>query len=235
MKITNQITRYYILFYALYSMTQRIIPISVFCVGPLAGILYKLIVGVGGCLALVYLVSGFKKWKMNSLFALLGGFILVLCITTLLNRSYNFFDNVLGVITFGVQLILFFSYYHMTEKKEFSFTIQLTAVASSILWNICCAISLAQYLLNLQYRIFKFTDCIFMRDRHRIFLCITAYLSSLYRRRKNVGQTFSSLCSTKPCAFFGWNDCCLFSALLSDAEYRQTDGAAAQRNRPCPR
>ena len=45
MKITNQITRYYILFYALYSMTQRIIPISVFCVGPLAGILYKLIVG----------------------------------------------------------------------------------------------------------------------------------------------------------------------------------------------
>ena len=89
---------------------------------------------------------------MNSLFALLGGFILVLCITTLLNRSYNFFDNVLGVITFGVQLILFFSYYHMTEKKEFSFTIQLTAVASSILWNICCAISLAQYLLNIQYR-----------------------------------------------------------------------------------
>ena len=152
MKITNQITRYYILFYALYSMTQRIIPISVFCVGPLAGILYKLIVGVGGCLALVYLVSGFKKWKMNSLFALLGGFILVLCITTLLNRSYNFFDNVLGVITFGVQLILFFSYYHMIEKKEFSFTIQLTAVASSILWNICCAISLAQYLLDIQYR-----------------------------------------------------------------------------------
>lgn len=152
MKITNQITRYYILFYALYSMTQRIIPISVFCVGPLAGILYKLIVGVGGCLALVYLISGFKKWKMNSLFALLGGFTLVLCITTLLNRSYNFFDNVLGVITFGVQLILFFSYYHMTEKKEFSFTIQLTAVASSILWNICCAISLAQYLLDIQYR-----------------------------------------------------------------------------------
>lgn len=152
MKITNQITRYYILFYALYSMTQRIIPISVFCVGPLAGILYKLIVGVGDCLALVYLVSGFKKWKMNSLFALLGGFTLVLCITTLLNRSYNFFDNVLGVITFGVQLILFFSYYHMTEKKEFSFTIQLTAVASSILWNICCAISLAQYLLDIQYR-----------------------------------------------------------------------------------
>lgn len=239
---------------------------------------------------------------MNSLFALLGGFTLVLCITTLLNHRYNFFDNVLGVITFGVQLILFFSYYHMTEKKEFSFTIRLTAVISSILWSICCAISLAQYLLDIQYRtlnpignivrqgivdgrlfgifsdpklcrfyilfsvdaafihfllpkkpnspylyrnqcraqycvyrIFKFTDCIFMRDRHRIFLCITAYLPPLYRRRKNVGQTFSSLCSTKPCAFFGWNDCCLFSALLSDAEYRQTDGAAAQRNRPCPR
>lgn len=64
MKITNQITRYYILFYALYSMTQRIIPISVFCVGPLAGILYKLIVGLGGCLALVYLVSGFKKERI---------------------------------------------------------------------------------------------------------------------------------------------------------------------------
>ena len=78
MKITNQITRYYILFYALYSMTQRIIPISVFCVGPLAGILYKLIVGVGGCLALAYLILGFKHWKMNSLFALLGGFTLVL-------------------------------------------------------------------------------------------------------------------------------------------------------------
>lgn len=64
MKITNQITRYYILFYALYSMTQRIIPISVFCVDSLAGILYKLIIGVGGCLALAYLILGFKHWKM---------------------------------------------------------------------------------------------------------------------------------------------------------------------------
>lgn len=152
MKITNQITRYYILFYALYSMTQRIIPISVFCVGPLAGILYKLIVAVGGCLALVYLIAGLKKWKMNSLFALLGGFTLILCITTLLNHRYNFFDNVLGVITFGIQLILFFSYYRMTERNEFSFTIQITAVLSSILWSICCAISLAQYLLDVQYR-----------------------------------------------------------------------------------
>lgn len=152
MKITNQITRYYILFYALYSMTQRIIPISVFCVGTLAGILYKLIVAAGGCLALAYLISGLKKWKMNSLFAVLGGFTLILCITTLLNHSYNFFDNVLGVITFGIQIILFFSYYHMTERKEFSFTMQLTAVVSSILWTVCCAISLAQYLLDIQYR-----------------------------------------------------------------------------------
>ena len=235
---------------------------------------------------------------MNSLFALLGGFILVLCITTLLNRSYNFFDNVLGVITFGVQLILFFSYYHMTVffynstycrriehplehllcnfpcPVPFGYSVphfksywKYRATGNcrwQTIWYLlrskfCCFYFLfsadaacihfllpknpdSPYLYRNQrraqyciYRIFKFTDCIFMRDRHRIFLCITAYLPSLYRRRKNVGQTFSSLCSTKPCAFFGWNDCCLFSALLSDAEYRQTDGAAAQRNRPCPR
>ncbi|MGN1206478.1 MAG: O-antigen ligase family protein [Eubacterium sp.] len=151
MKITNQLTRYYILFYALYSMTQRIIPISVFCVGPLAGILYKLIVAAGGCLALSYLILGFRRWRMNSVFFLLGGFIAVLCITTLLNHKYNLSDNILGVITFVIQLILFFSYYHMAEKVEFSFTIQLTAIVSSILWSICCFISLTQYVRNIQY------------------------------------------------------------------------------------
>lgn len=152
MKITNQITRYYILFYALYSMTQRIIPISVLCVGPLAGILYKMIIAVGGCLALAYLILGFRRWKMNAVFALLGGFTVILCVTTLLNYHYNFFDNILGVITFGIQIILFFSYYHMTEKNEFSFTIQLTALISGLLWTVSCGISLAQYLLDIQYR-----------------------------------------------------------------------------------
>lgn len=152
MKITNQITRYYILFYAIYSMTQRIIPISTFCIGTLANILYKLIIVGAGCLALAYVIQGFRKWKMNSLFALLGGFLLVLCLSTLINREYLFFDNVLGVMTFAVQVILFFGYYHMVSKKEFSFTIQITALISSILWNVACVISLVQYIMDIQYR-----------------------------------------------------------------------------------
>ncbi len=157
--------------------------------------------------------------------------------------------------------------------------------------NICCAISLAQYLLDIQYRTLNpigntvrqgivdgrlfgiFSDpnfaafyflfsadaaCIhFLLPKNRIlriyigisavlniayivfsnsrtvFLCVigTVFFFVLlltYRRYIADGRTsvkrFLSLCNTKPCAFFGWNDCCLFSALLSDAEYRQTDG-----------
>ncbi len=148
----NQLTYIYIVFYALYSLSTRIVPIAVLCQGTVAGLLYKAVV-LGGCmLAACTLLQIYRKVKGNVLLYLLGGFVIILGISTLSNLKYGFIDNALGVITFVTQLIVFYFLPITMPTELIHKCIRHIGLFGSILWTPACIISLYQYVCNITYR-----------------------------------------------------------------------------------
>ena len=104
----QQIICCYIIFYALYSISTRFVPTTVLWEGPAADILYKFIVIGGGILSLFCLYILRNSRRPDAQTILLGVFILVLGISSLLNYKYELAGNILGLVTFASQLILFY-------------------------------------------------------------------------------------------------------------------------------
>lgn len=152
--IINRITFWYVIFYALYSISTRFMPTAILCEGPLAGILYKTVIIGGGILALLFLYSLMDILKKPdiSLF-LLGGFIIILGISTILNYKYELTENILGMATFTSQLIVFYFLPVLMPKEQLIKCIKRTALFTSILWTMGCIGSLYQYIENIHYTV----------------------------------------------------------------------------------
>ncbi len=147
-----KLTFIYIVFYALYSLSTRILPTAVLCQGTAADVLYKTVI-TGGCIiATLTIYQVRKSIKRNVLLYLLGGFVVILCISTLLNYKYGFADNALGVITFVSQLIVFYFLPLTMSKEQIDKCIRMIGLAGTLLWTPACVVSLYQYLRNITYR-----------------------------------------------------------------------------------
>jgi lipopolysaccharide cholinephosphotransferase len=85
-------------------------------------------------------------------FILWGAFILVICISTALNYSYNLADNMYGILTFGFQLVLFYLLGKTLTAAEWISLIKKIILPCSFLWDVSCAGSLVQFLFNMSYR-----------------------------------------------------------------------------------
>ncbi len=148
----NQLTCIYIVFYALYSLSTRIIPTAVWCQGTAADLLYKTVI-LGGCalaMCTIYLIH--KCIKGSPLLYLLGGFVIILIISTISNHQYGLVDNALGVVTFVTQLVVFY-FLPWTMPKEMIHTcLKRIGLIGSLLWTPACIVSLYQYVRNITYR-----------------------------------------------------------------------------------
>lgn len=150
----NTVTRIacgYIIFCALYSISTRFMPTAILCEGPAADILYKAVIIGGGILALLFLPLLKDTLRPNSQLFLLGAFVLILGISTLLNFKYEFVGNVMGIMTFVCQLIVFYLLPHVMPKARLIWCIKLTAVFTSLFWSVGCTASLYQYIKNIHY------------------------------------------------------------------------------------
>lgn len=149
----QQIICCYIIFYALYSVLTRFVPTSVLWEGPAADILYKSIIIGGGILSLccLYILRNNRRPDAQSI--LLGVFILVLGISSLLNYKYELTGNILGLATFASQLILFYFLPKIMKEDRLMRCLRFTAFFTSFFWNIACVASLWQYIKNIHYTI----------------------------------------------------------------------------------
>lgn len=143
----------YIPFYALYSLSTRFMPTAVLCEGPLADILYKSITLIGGILSLFCLHSLAKRKKADAQTVLLGCFVLLLCLSTILNYPYEFIGNVTGTATFVSQLILFYYLPKLMPETMLLRSLRITAILAAFLWDIGCIASLFQYIRNIHYTV----------------------------------------------------------------------------------
>lgn len=150
---TNQIACWYIIFYALYSISTRFMPTAILCEGPAADILYKTVIIGGSIVAFLFLIQLATVIKAEPCLFLLTGFIVILGISTLLNYKYEFMGNILGMATFVSQLIIFYFLPVLMPKSQLVHCIKLTAILTSILWTIGCSASLYQYVKNIHYTI----------------------------------------------------------------------------------
>lgn len=149
----QQIICCYIIFYALYSVSTRFVPTTVLWEGPAADILYKSIIIGGGILSLfcLYVLRNSRKLDIQAI--LLGVFILVLGVSSLLNYKYELTGNLLGLATFASQLILFYFLPKILTEDRLTRCLQFMAFFTSFFWNIGCAASLWQYMKNIHYTI----------------------------------------------------------------------------------
>lgn len=147
----NRVTGWYIIFYALYSISTRYMPTAILCEGPVADILYKTIIIAGGILALFYIWILAGSLKPDTHLFLLAGFVLILGISAVLNYNYEFTGNILAIATFVSQLIVFYFLPLIMPKAQIVKTLKLTVLFSSALWTIGCGVSLYQYLKNIHY------------------------------------------------------------------------------------
>ncbi len=149
----QQIICCYIIFYALYSISTRFVPTTVLWEGPAADILYKFIVIGGGILSLFCLYILRNSRRPDAQTILLGVFILVLGISSLLNYKYELAGNILGLVTFASQLILFYFLPKIMKEDRLMRCLRFTAFLTSFFWNITCVASLWQYITNIHYTI----------------------------------------------------------------------------------
>lgn len=143
----------YIVFYALYSVSTRFVPTSVLWEGPAADILYKTIIIGGGILSLFCLYILRNSRRPDAQTILLGLFILVLGISSLLNYKYELAGNILGLATFASQLILFYFLPKIMTEDRLVRCLRFMAFFTSFFWNMGCVASLWQYIKNIHYTI----------------------------------------------------------------------------------
>ena len=154
-KVRLPLTCFYLVFFTLYSLMTRFTWTAARIDGSINSTLYRMLLILGCLLAIWWLIasrteilSSHKKID----FFFLAGFIAVLCVSTLLNYSYQLFDNLYGIITFGFQLVLFYLMGRTLSEQEWDSIIQKIILCCSVLWDIACAASLIQFLLNISYK-----------------------------------------------------------------------------------
>ncbi len=197
----------YIIFYALYSMSTRIIPTANWCVGPLADLLYKIVILGAGVFALWTIYRVYKTIKPTPQLILLGVFILILGISTILNHQYGLMDNILGMATFVAQLITFFFLPYTMSKKEIGATLRHIGLIGCLLWTPACGVSLFQYVTNIHYTIENpagntvrqgITDGrlfgVFSDPNFAAFTSLILILLLIYSRKTSTGKALRIYC-----------------------------------------
>lgn len=149
-QIVNRITCWYMVFYAIYSISTRFVPTALLCEGTAASVLYKSVIIGAGLLALCYLLLA-RRVRPNKSDLLLAAFVLVLGISTIANREYEFTENILGTGTFTAQLIVFYLIARMMPEAMIAACLRRIALFTSLFWTPGCILSLYQYIINEHY------------------------------------------------------------------------------------
>lgn len=149
--LINRITCWYIIFYAVYSLSTRFMPTKILCAGLLENILYKGIVIGAGLLALCYIILLAKTVRPDKSLCLLAAFVLILGISTILNREYEFVSNMMGAATFVIQFIIFYFLPRLMPDDMIAACLKRIAISTAFFWSIGCFLSLYQYIGNIHY------------------------------------------------------------------------------------
>lgn len=100
-KLRLPLTCFYLVFFTLYSLMTRFTWTAARIDGNINTVLYRMLLIFGCLLAIWWLIASrteiLSSRKKTDIF-FLAGFLAVLCISTLLNYSYQLFDNLYGIV-----------------------------------------------------------------------------------------------------------------------------------------
>lgn len=153
-KLRLPLTCIYMVFFTLYSLMTRFTWTAAKIDGGINAALYRMLLICGCLLALWWLIASRREIlssRKKTDFFFLAGFLAVLCISTLINYSYQLFDNLYGIVTFGFQLVLFYLMGRTLTDLEWDSIIHKVILCCSVLWDIACGASLVQFFLNISY------------------------------------------------------------------------------------
>ena len=158
-KLRLPLTCFYMVFFTLYSLITRFTWTAAKIDGNINATLYRLLLIIGCLLAFWWLIAcrgqlrtALSSPRKNPDIFLLAAFVLVLCTSTLVNYSYHLLDNVFGIVTFVFQLILFYLMGRTLAEGKWEDILRKIILCGSVLWDIACAGSLAQFFLGISYR-----------------------------------------------------------------------------------
>lgn len=144
----------YLVIFSLYSLMTRFIWTAGMIDGTINTLFYRGILVLGCLLAGWWFLAERKLFltkKPSPDFLLLGSFVVVLGISTLLNYSYNLTDNLYGVLTFLFELVLFYLMGRTLSADDWNTIIKRVVLSCSLLWDAACAGSLLQFFLDMSY------------------------------------------------------------------------------------
>lgn len=136
--------------FTVYSLATRITLTSYLMDGMINNCIYRLLLITGCLLALWQLVTVREHLRTKDIAVLLL-FIVILCVGIVSNHSYDLMDNIYGLVTFGFQLILFYTLSRCVDDGFIETWIGRTIFYGSILWDLACIGSIGQFLANVSY------------------------------------------------------------------------------------
>lgn len=149
-RIQEKLIGIYMIFFTVYSLATRFTLTSYLTDGIINSTIYRLLLAAGCILALWQLWTVRDRLRSKDI-AILLLFILILCIGVISNHSYGLMDNLYGLVTFGFQLVLFYTLSRSSDSTYIGTWIGRSVFYGSILWNIACIGSVGQFLANTSY------------------------------------------------------------------------------------
>lgn len=153
-KLRLPLTCLYLVFFTLYSLMTRFTWTAARIDGSINVWMYRSLLIFGCLLAIWWLIASRREIissRKKTDFFFWAGFVAVLCVSTLINYSYQLSDNLYGIVTFGFQLVLFYLMGRTLTDQEWDGIIKKIILCCSALWDIACAASLMQFLFNISY------------------------------------------------------------------------------------
>lgn len=155
--LKNHVIGIYLILFSLYSISTRFTMTAALMDGTWNNFMYRFLLLTGCLLAIWQLWSNKKDLKTREI-RILAIFSGALLIGIFSNLHYGLIDNGYGFATFFFQMILFFLLSFDMDESWIRYYLIRIVLFCSMLWNIACLGSLAQYFLDMHYSTFYADD-----------------------------------------------------------------------------
>lgn len=137
----------YILLFIFYSFSGRIMPLSLFIGDKINSLIYE-VFAVGGCILIFFDILTVKKAISTKYFSVLGAFVLIMALSSIVNFNLGYVDNVKTIIWTIIQITIFYSLYLRVKKEQIKDILIYMFSAISIIWTLAVMVSLLQFVVQ---------------------------------------------------------------------------------------
>lgn len=141
----------YLIFYFIYLVVSRIVPIAYLKTGICDLILSSFFAGVGILLIFVDILKKEKIFGNKSLIPLFL-FLIVQLISSIMQIKYGLFSNLKVIIWSSIHYLILFTLVYRFDSYKLIKLVKFLFNIMTIIWLVCALISIGQFFLNIGYQ-----------------------------------------------------------------------------------